>query len=317
MTNRPRPKAPTTNAPRPPTTGSATGGPRQKLQAPDMNAPRPPTERSSPEVMKRLTSAQTSTLASQIGQGPGAMHRNSENRMHEERAYVYDRMSKGALMTKVLNAKTAINPLSSLNGGDRDRLTEEAMSLKPFKKEMKEMNPEASRHEKVAKTAKYTKTGASVVSAVGTGVALVNPIAGVATKATAQAVGIGAGLVAADQHNRAAKAYGSKIDEGASGDAMFQNNIRKAKVDLNVTKRNHELVSTGVSALTSGLGHGTDALTQGTTEVAKQVIGGLHKANKAVGGVAIKETMETREAKHKSEIVNNMMHLRSRQVRKK
>ncbi|MCC2607973.1 hypothetical protein [Planctobacterium marinum] len=305
MSNSPRPKsganAPKMNAPRPPNSSGA--GPN----APTMNAPRPPGGPNglTADTMKRLNA--------HIGQGRTTIHTRSEARMHEERAYIYDRMSKGAVMTAALNAKTKISPFSTLKGADRDSLTKEAMALKPFKHDMKANNPEGARAEKVGKTAKYTKTGAGVVSAVGTGVTLVNPLAGGITKAAATGVGIGAGIVAATAYDRASKAYGKNVNDNASGDAMFASHIAAAKSDLNKEKRNNMIASTMLSGAFSGVGQLNAELMSGASEGVRMAAKAIHNTAKGTSSYLTKEAMDKSEGRHKSEIVNLMMHQRSRQ----
>ena len=308
MSNGPRPKtgvnAPKMNAPRPP--GSSGGAPN----APTMNAPRPPGGPNglSADAMKRLNA--------HVGQGRSTIHTRSEARLHEERAYMYDRMSKGAVMTAALNAKTAVSPFSTLNGGDRDRLTKQAMALKPFKHELKANNPEGARAEKVGKTAKYTKTGAGVVSAVGTGVSFVNPVAGGITKGVATGVGIGAGLVAAKAYHDASVAYGKNVKENPTGDAMFASHLAGAKSDLNKEKRNNMIASTALSGAFSGVGALNTELMSEASQGLRHAVKSVHNATKAGSAYLTKEAMDQSEGRHKSEIVNLMMHQQSRQAHK-
>lgn len=303
MNNKPRsnsaptPSTKVANAPRPQnanaTNNASTG-----------NAPRPPVGKLDPQMMTRLNSAH-------IAQGANTdMHKSSRFRLHEERAYIYDKMSKNAVTGALLDTKAKI--ATNLSKSDRDTLTKEAESLRPFKREFKAENKEAARYETVAKGAKYTKTAAGVASHVGTAVAIANPAVGLATKGIAKGTGLVAGTTAAVAYHRASKAYAKNVDPDAQGAKPYlSSQMSQVKSDINKQKRNHMAVATGVSAALGGAGIGLDDLAGmagGAMETATKANFGAAKAT-ASGTLQLGQEMMQRE--QKSEFVNLLQHRRS------
>lgn len=321
MNNKPRPKESLTSA-----SAALANGPRPKqtMTAPTVNAPRAPNQMASRPALNKVTMKQeqnlTEMLRARSTQGqkhPGAkMQAQSQKRLDTENAYIYDRMSKNALTGNWHDFKQMVNPLSGTTKASREELRKQGADLKGIKKDVKAHNPEATRHETNAKNAKYVKTGASMVGTAATGVAMINPLAGAVTKGVATGVGIGAGLVAVDQFRKAAKDHAAAVDDKATGDKMFMSNISGAAAGLNTKRADHELMSTAFSGVTSLTGGATGAVLQGTTEAARIGIGAAHSAIKNTGTQVTKHMMEQDEASYKSDIINNMKHLASRNVAK-
>lgn len=278
--------------------------PKTTLKPPSNNAPRPPgggPNKLSPEAMQRLNT--------HIAQGPGRMHERSVFRLHEERSYIYDKMSKNAVTGAALDVKA--NIATNLNKRDRAALTKEAESLRPFKREFKGNNPEGARAETIAKGAKYTRLGANVANHVGTGVALVNPLAGGATKLAAKGVSIGAGVVATGAYNEASKAYAKNVNPDATGREMLGSQMAQVKSDINAQKRNHMAVMTGVGALTGAAGFGLDEIANvgdAAMEMASKTSFGTAKT---MGSAGLQLGLEMKERQNKSEFVNLLQHRRA------
>lgn len=300
MSNKPRPTLERQNA----STNVLTAG----------NRPRPKGNENAP-VMGRMSSEQRQQMAQTIGAGPGKMHGKSHSRLHEERAYIYDQMSKGNALTAGVHRKkdqmASRVGLSTLNKQDRKELERESKDLKPYKGRMKDKNQEANEIESLGKNLKHVKTAATVANHIGTGVALANPLAGVVTKAVAKGVGAGAGIGAAVAFDRASKAYAKNVDENATGMSMLDSHISQEKASLTEIKRNKMIVSTGASlAMTAG-GFGVDAAVQGASTLARSAISTGYDVAKKGAKFGIKQPFENREQLHKSEIVNVMQHQRT------
>lgn len=261
-----------------------------------------------PPAMQNMASAARKQLETHIGQGPGKMHAASTARMHEERAYVYDQMSKGKRMQTVNNFKTGLNPLNNISKGDRRNLTAEANQLKTYKDRMKDKNPAATKREKLGTNLGHVKTGARVTNYVGTGVALVNPAAGLAVKATAKGVSIASGIGATVAYDRASKAYAKNVDASATGINMLDSHISAQKSDLTATKRNKTAVSTAASVAFGAGSFGVDAALDGASTVTQSLVSSGYDAAKTGSKKAIGLAFSQQIRENKSEIVNLMRH---------
>ncbi|MBE1298573.1 MAG: hypothetical protein GJ680_01510 [Alteromonadaceae bacterium] len=302
MNNKPRsnsaptPSTKVANAPRP--QSNSTGGGAMG------NSPRPAVGKLDPQMMQRLNSAH-------IAQGANTdKHKSSRFRLHEERAYIYDKMSKNAVTGALLDTKAKI--ATNLSKTDRDTLTQEAESLRPFKREFKADNKVAARYETIAKGAKYTKTAAGVVNHVGTAVAIANPAIGGATKLAAKGTGLLAGATAATAYGLASNAYQKNVDDKAQGARPYlSSQMAQVKSDINAQKRNHMAVTTGMSAALGGVGVGVDALVGmagGAMEVASKANFG---AAKSTASATLQLGQEMMQREQKSEFVNLLQHRRS------
>ena len=252
MINRPSPK----NKPRP----EVATRPRANAMAdnvatrPRANAVTGREANDTPRVMQNMASAARKQLETHIGQGPGKMHAASTERLHNERAYIYDQMSKGMRMQTLNNFKTELNPMNKIGSDDRRNLTAEANSLKTYKDRMKDKNKAAVKREKIGTNLGHVKTGAKVADYVGTGVAFANPAAGAAIKVAAKSTSVAAGVGATIAYDRASKAYAKNVDETATGMNMLDSHISAQKSELTATKRNKTAVSTAASVAFSAGG---------------------------------------------------------------
>ena len=289
--NKPRPALTRQNA----TTNLHQGTGRAQANA---NAP----------VMQNMASAARKQLETHIGQGPGKMHAASTTRLHEERAYIYDQMSKGKRMQTVNNFKTGLNPLNNISKNDRRNLTAEANSLKTYKDRMKTNNKDAVKREKIGTNLGHVKKGARVANYVGTGVAFANPAAGLAIKASAKGVGIASGIGATVAYDRASKAYAKNVDDKATGMNMLDSHISAQKSELTATKRNKTAVSTAASVAFGAGGFGVDAALEGANTLTESLVSSGFDAAKTGSKKAIGMAFSSQIRDNKSEIVNLMRH---------
>jgi hypothetical protein len=258
--------------------------------------------------MQNMASSARKQLETHIGQGPGKMHAASTERLHNERAYIYDQMSKGKRMQTVNNFKTGLNPLNKINSADRRNLTSEANQLKTYKDRMKSKNKDATKREKIGTNLGHVKTGARVANYVGTGVAFANPAAGAAIKVAAKGTGIAAGIGATIAYDRASKAYAKNVDGSATGINMLDSHISAQKSELTATKRNKTAVSTAASVAFGAGGLGIDAALDGASKAAETLASTGYDVAKTGSKKAIGMAFSTQIRDNKSEIVNLMRH---------
>lgn len=297
---------------------------QQPSAHPNMNAPRAPDEKSRRPALNMINSDQQANLTEMLRARNTQKHEHkgaqrqaaSQQRLDTENAYIFDRMSKGGLRGHWHDFKQMANPFSGTTIESREKLREHGAGLKSIKKEFKASNPEAVKHEKRAKAAKDAKTAASAVSLAGSGVALVNPVLGAGTKIIASAAGVAAGAYAADQFKKAGDEHQGAVDPSATRDKMFLSNMSQGAAQLNHRRAEHEEMNAAFSAVTAVTGNTVGLAMQGATEAARMGIGAAHTTVKTGGGGVAKYLQENELNAMKSDIINNMKHLASRNVEK-
>ena len=288
----------------------------QKDVTKGVNTPRPKANENSP-VMKRLNAEQTQQMNAHIGKGRQKAHTRSETVLHQERAYMYAQMGQGPVRRGFNSAMTAMDPRNKLNRSRRNELSKEAQQYAAYQKRAYDKNTEATQLESTGTKLRIGAVAANVADNVGTGVALINPAAGVATKAVAKGATIGLGMAAAAAYDRSAAAYRKNVDESATGMQMLDSHISQAKADLATTRRNKTIASTAMTAGSMAGGFGVSAALEGAkagVEFAAQTGRG---AGKMAGSYLGQMGLENNEKRMKSEVVGLMRHQMGREVKPK
>ena len=264
-------------------------------------------------------------LETAIGAGRGDAHKASTQKMHEERAFIYDQTKAGFFgkaQNKMVDKALGLGGAMGISAADdkkekRTQMILEAKKLKPYQKRIKEKNAEAAKREKIASTLKKTKKGAKYADYVGTGVSFVAPHVGAGIKLGAKATKIAAGAGATLAYETARRGYKKNVDDSATGNAMFDSHVSKEKADMMRNTRNKMAVSTGASIIGSVGSFAVEAAAEDLSHKAATAIQGGYDIGKRVAKEQLKKPFKQRILENKSELVNLMQHQQSREARKK
>ena len=230
---------------------------------------------------------------------------------------MYVQMGQGKIRRGINSAMTAMDPRNTLNRSRRNELSKEAQNYVAYQDRAREKNTAAVGLESTGTKLRIGAAAANLVDNAGTGIALLNPAAGITTKALAKGATVGLGMAAAAAYDRSVAAYRSNIDDKATGMNMLDSHISQAKSELATTRRNKTIVSTALTAGSMAGGFGVSAALEGAkagVEFAAQTGRGAGK----MGATYLAQMgLDNKEKRMKSEVVGLMRHQMGREVKPK